>query len=101
MSNNNYYINRVRSIVIRLLDCYNVHVDTKSVYDFSVFVWKEMWSDNNFMLANIHGIYDSFYRLPDFESFKVYIDRQYAFGKDVYCFVIISDNESYVVQLVM
>lgn len=91
----------MRGIVIRLLDYYNLHVDIKSACSFSVCKWKERCLDNNFRFANYYRTYNSLYRLPDFELFKVYYRKRCKFNWVEYCIIIVSDNEAYFVQLVM
>lgn len=79
----------------RLLDFYGFCTSVKCVKNFVVKEFDISCTDNNYRLANSDGVYKNCYKLPDFESYKVYIGISQF---DYICVCFISSAESILVS---
>lgn len=101
MNEKELLLDRFKNISQQLLDSYEMPINLNKAFNISVKKFDIAFFDNNFRLADNCRIYEDWFRLPNFESFKIYYYKCGTFCANVACIIFISNVESIYVEIVL
>lgn len=101
MNEKELLLDKFKNISQRLLDSYRIPINLNRTFNITVEKSDDVFFDNNFRLADNYKTYEKWFRLPNFESFKIYYYKYATFCANVVCIIFISNIECIYVEIVL